>query len=75
MSGIDLLSGADLHRAVIEEGVLEARSHVWIATADLKDMHVRRGRRFVPILDCFDDLAERGVSIRIVHASLREVLA
>lgn len=65
-----LLSGAELHQAVIVERVLEARSHVWIATADLKDMHVRAGRRFRPVLAAFDDLAERGVSFRIVHSAL-----
>jgi phosphatidylserine/phosphatidylglycerophosphate/cardiolipin synthase-like enzyme len=55
---------------VVEEGLLAARSHVWIATADLKDMHVRRGRRYRPILELFDEMAQRGVSFRVVHAAL-----
>lgn len=66
----ELLSGRALHERVIVEGLLEARSHAWIATADLKDMHVKRGRRFVPILDELDQLAERGVTFRVVHGSL-----
>lgn len=65
-----LVDGSDLHQLVIEEQLLQARSHVWIATADLKDMHVRAGRRFKPILELFDEMASRGVSFRIVHAAL-----
>ena len=69
-SPYQLLAGKALHERVIIDGLLEARSHVWIATADLKDMHIKQGRRFVPILTVFDTLAERGVSFRIVHAAL-----
>lgn len=65
-----LLTGTDLHDEVIESRVLAARSHVWIATADLKDMHVRRGRRYVPILEPLDALAAKGVTFRIVHSNL-----
>jgi phosphatidylserine/phosphatidylglycerophosphate/cardiolipin synthase-like enzyme len=65
-----LASGEELHRIVVVEQLLEARSHVWIATADLKDMHVRQGRRYKPILDAFDAMAARGVSFRIVHSAL-----
>lgn len=67
---IRLLGGSALHRQVIEQQVLAARSYVWIATADLKDMHVRSGRRFRPVLEAFDALAERGVCFRIVHSAL-----
>ena len=68
--GVELLTGSDLHRVVIEEQLLDARSQVWIATADLKDMHIKVGRRFKPILSMFDTMAERGVSFRIVHSTL-----
>lgn len=69
-NGFSLLTGTALHQSVVVEGLLQARSHVWIATADLKDMHIKQGRRFVPVLSVFDTLAERGVSFRIVHAAL-----
>ena len=65
-----LLEGRALHEAVIENGVLQARHWVWIATADLKDMHVRQGRRFVPILQSFDSLARAGVQFRVIHSAL-----
>jgi phosphatidylserine/phosphatidylglycerophosphate/cardiolipin synthase-like enzyme len=65
-----LLEGLELHQAVIDDGVLQARQFVWIATADLKDMHVRRGQRFIPLLHVFDDMAQRGVQFRLVHSAL-----
>lgn len=69
-ASIQLLTGLELHRVVIEDHLLKAISQVWIATADLKDIHVRPGRRFKPILDIFDTMAERGVSFRIVHSAM-----
>jgi phosphatidylserine/phosphatidylglycerophosphate/cardiolipin synthase-like enzyme len=66
----ELLDGTELHSTVVEDAVLQARSHVWIATADLKDMHIRAGRRAKPILQAFDELAERGVTFRVIHSGL-----
>lgn len=66
----ELLSGRALHERVIEDGLLSATSHAWIATADLKDMHVKRGRRFTPILEELDHLAGQGVTFRVVHGAL-----
>ncbi len=67
---VQLVTGRELHRVVVEEHLLSARTQVWIATADLKDMHIRSGRHFKPILDIFDTMAQRGVSFRIVHSAL-----
>jgi len=68
-SVFELLSGRDLHEKVIVEAVLRASDRVWIATADLKDMHVRQARGYVPILGAFDQLARGGVRFRVIHAS------
>lgn len=65
-----LLLGQELHRRVILEGMLKAQRFVWIATANLKDMHLRVGRRFRPALELFEEMASRGVSFRIVHGEL-----
>lgn len=70
MSNTRLIFGPELHQAIILEQLLEARSYVWIATADLKDMHVKAGRRFKPILSVFDEMASRGVNFRVIHGSL-----
>lgn len=68
-AGIELVSGGALHRRVIEESVLRAADRVWIATADLKDMHLRTVRGYVPILEVFNRLATDGVGFRVIHAS------
>jgi len=67
---IDLLSGSELHQQVIEDAVLKADEYVWIATANLKDMHILRGRRFRPILEAFDSMAGQGVTFRIIHSDM-----
>jgi hypothetical protein len=61
MSETRLLCGTELHRVVVKEELLGARKHVWIATAYLKDMHVRRGKRYKPIVEQFDEMAATGV--------------
>lgn len=70
---MEWLTGRDLYRAVVTEGVLRARESVWIATANLKDLHVptaRARRRYRPILEEFDRMAGDGVQFRIIHAEL-----
>lgn len=69
-SNTELLTGLDLHQQVIIDGVLEAEEYVWIATANLKDMHVRVGKKFRPILETFNHMAQNGVRFRVVHSDL-----
>ena len=67
---IELLTNTQLHTRVIEDAVLNADRFVWIGTANLKDMHIRRGKRYKPILESFEQMAQKGVSFRIVHKLL-----
>jgi phosphatidylserine/phosphatidylglycerophosphate/cardiolipin synthase-like enzyme len=67
------LWGRALYEEVIAGGILLARRSVWIATANVKELFVERpGRRrsFGSILGAFDDLAARGVELRLLHADL-----
>lgn len=74
---LSFVAGEGHYPAVIE-AVLAARRSVWIATANLKELMVerrvvgRRGRRgaYRSVLEVFDELAERGVELRILHASM-----
>lgn len=65
---VELLTGEALYRRVIQELVPSARSFLWIATADIKDLHVHRGGRMAPFLAVLSDLVEQGVSVRLQHA-------
>ena len=62
----ELKSGSELYREVVLDKLAHARESVWIATANVKDMHVE-GRSVVAL---FADLAERGVELRLLHAEL-----
>jgi phosphatidylserine/phosphatidylglycerophosphate/cardiolipin synthase-like enzyme len=63
----ELVMNEAIHEAVM--GMLvEADEYIWIVTADIKDMHVRKGRKFVPFLEVLADLIARGVAVRLFHA-------
>ena len=73
-----LVQGKAHYDEVVAGGVLAAKVSVWIATANLKELHVeapvgtraRARGRYVSIVEIFRDLARRGVEIRILHGGL-----
>jgi len=70
---MELWSGRGLYDAVIRDGLLAAKRSVWIATANVKELYVERPglRRGVgSIVAAFDELAARGVELRLLHAEL-----
>lgn len=56
------------HYEVVLEQMLKARQVLWIGTADLKDLYVKKGNDSVPLLGALADLLKRGVEIRLIHA-------
>ncbi len=64
-----LIENREIYTDVVENGILNARKLVWIATANLKDLHVKSGRKYVSILDRFVSMTGSGVSIRVIHAA------
>jgi phosphatidylserine/phosphatidylglycerophosphate/cardiolipin synthase-like enzyme len=66
----ELLAGSDLYREVVQRKLRQARESVWIATANVKDMQVERDGKFASVLALFDELASRGVELRLLHAEL-----
>lgn len=64
----ELLLNDAIHEAVVERLIPGARRFLWIMTADVKDMHVRKGRRFVPFVEILADLVSEGVAVRLFHA-------
>jgi phosphatidylserine/phosphatidylglycerophosphate/cardiolipin synthase-like enzyme len=63
-----LLLNRDIYLELIQEHLPKAKQFIWIVTADIKDMHVEVGRRFVPLLELLADLVSRGVAVRLIHA-------
>ena len=44
------------------------KQSLWIATADIKDLHIMKGSVSVPLLGELAALVQRGVSVRLMHA-------
>lgn len=64
----ELLLNEEIYHRIIEELVPSANHYLWIVTADLKDLHVKRGKRYLPFLAVLSDLVESGVAVRLFHA-------
>lgn len=63
-----LVWGRDHYEQVVG-AVREAKVSVWVATANLRDLHIELGRRqYGSVLHEFDRLARDGVELRILHA-------
>ena len=64
----EFICNEEIYKRVILDLVMTARKFLWIGTSDLKDLHVHKGHNMVPFLEVLADLADRGVSIRLLHA-------
>ena len=63
-----LLLNEELYHEFLADRVPQARKFLWIVTADIKDLHVAKGKRSVPFLEILSDLVEQSVHIRLIHA-------
>jgi phosphatidylserine/phosphatidylglycerophosphate/cardiolipin synthase-like enzyme len=78
---LELIAGRGHYERVIS-AVLNAHTSVWIATANVKELMIDDGRAspgrrrnlrrasFVSVLARLDELAARGVELRLLHAEL-----
>ena len=64
----ELILNRDHYTRLISEVIPAAKQFLWLATADLKDLHVSQGRRFVPFLAALANLVSDGVAVRLIHA-------
>lgn len=59
----------EIHQALFHDLIPSAKKFLWIATADIKDLHYQRtAKKFDTFLSLFDELIEEGVEIRLIHA-------
>ncbi|MEK7994541.1 MAG: phospholipase D-like domain-containing protein, partial [Planctomycetota bacterium] len=65
---LEYITDRDIYERVINGRIEKARKFVWIATSDLKDLHVHKGGRMVPFLEILSDLVAKRVEIRLLHA-------
>lgn len=64
---IKFITNKELYEQVIDP-VMHATSFVWIGTADIKDLHVSRNGSVHSFLSVLDNLVQRRVAIRLLHA-------
>lgn len=77
-AAVELVIDTDHYERVVLRALREARVSLWIATANLKDVHVeapvgtraRARGRYVSLLERFAELAARGVEIRLLHGAV-----
>ncbi len=65
----EFILNEEIYHRVIQTELPAAKSWIWIATADIKDLHVDRGKkRYVPFLQVLAELVREGVEVRLIHA-------
>jgi phosphatidylserine/phosphatidylglycerophosphate/cardiolipin synthase-like enzyme len=75
---VELVADRRHYDEVVLKAILGARVSIWIATANLKDVHVeapigsvaRARGRYVSLTERFEGLVQAGVEIRILHGAL-----
>ena len=65
---LKFITDRDIYEEVICRAIPKSRRFLWLATADLKDLHVHRAGGMVPFLQTLSDLVSRNVEIRLLHA-------
>lgn len=63
-----LVVNEEVYREFLLRAVPSTRRFLWIATADIKNMHVLRGNRHIPFLSVLSDLVKDGREVRLLHA-------
>jgi phosphatidylserine/phosphatidylglycerophosphate/cardiolipin synthase-like enzyme len=65
---IEFITNEQIYEEVICGRIPGARRYVWLATADLKDLHVQKRGKMVPFLEVLSKLVKRQVEVRLLHA-------
>lgn len=68
MAVTEFLKDKEIYERVILEAIPNAKRFIWIATADIKDLYVNKGKKMVPFLELLSDMVKKGILIRLVHA-------
>jgi phosphatidylserine/phosphatidylglycerophosphate/cardiolipin synthase-like enzyme len=77
-AGVELVSDRRHYDDIIVGAISAAKTSIWIATANLKDVHVEAPMgtrahaqgRYYSITERFIELVRRGVEIRVLHGAL-----
>ena len=70
----ELITNREIYERFLLEAIPQSRKFLWIGTADLKDLHVHRGRRMIPFIGLLSELVERGVAVVLISSEMPELL-
>ena len=65
---LEYITDKAIYEKVVCEHIPKTGRFLWLATADLKDLHVDKHGKMVPFLEVLSDLVKRNVEIRLLHA-------
>ena len=65
---IAFLQDREIYARALLPLLAQVRERLWIATADIKDLHIERDGAIVPFLARLADLVARGIEVRLIHA-------
>jgi len=65
---LKFVTDREIYEEVLCGAVPKVRHQLWLATADLKDLHVHKAGGMVPFLEVLSGLVARHVEIRLLHA-------
>lgn len=68
MGKTQIITDYEIYEKVLLTQIPRAERFLWIGTSDLKDLHVNKNGKMVPLLEVLSDLIKRGVEIRLIHA-------
>lgn len=68
MKNPEILFNYDLYQEFLLKEIPSATRSVWIATADIKDLHIKSGNRFLPFISVLAKLVANKVYVRLLHA-------
>ena len=66
---MSIIFDRDHYLQIVEAGLLAAREFVWIATANLKDLHIVHGKEAHTLLSDLSKMAGNNIAIRILYGS------
>jgi len=56
------------HYNVVLDKIQHAQHMLWIGTADIKDLYIKKGNGTIPLLELLSTLLKKGVEVRLIHA-------
>ena len=56
------------HYELLIDHLSKVRHTLWIGTADLKDLYIKKQNTAIPFLALLEQKVKKGVSVRLLHA-------